>query len=142
MAASPATGKKVLSAPPAARAALASRQATAPPPASARITSPRSDGRLSLNAKSLKATAVVDGVDLIRFEVPAGSPPIEFTINAQGRKVTGRFNAKSLRKAVTAVNEIGADGVAVVIQGRLAGGVLEEAGISITVKPPKPAAAP
>lgn len=89
----------------------------------------------------MKATAVVDGVDLVGFQVPNGSPPVEFTINAQGRKVTGRFNAKSLRKAIAAVTELGVEGVAVVVQGRLASGVLEEAGISITVKPPKPVAA-
>lgn len=138
------TSKSVLNAPSAARAAVAARPAAAPPPGLVHIPPPKKpDGRLRLDARALKVTMVVDPEALAGFEVPAGSSPVEFMITIEGRKVTGRFNAKSLRKAAVAVTEHGAEQVAVVVQGRLAdNNVLEEAGLSVNVKAPKPAAAP
>jgi hypothetical protein len=52
----------------------------------------------------------------------------EFTIAVEGRRITGKFNSKSLRRAVAAAQ--GGD-VVVIVQGKLeAGDILVDAGIS------------
>lgn len=43
--------------------------------------------------------------------------------------ITGEFNAKSLRRVITAIAEHGAENVVIVAQGKLVGDTLEEAGI-------------
>jgi hypothetical protein len=45
------------------------------------------------------------------------------------RRVTADLNAKSVRKAVATISEHGPDGVAVIIQGKLVGDAITEAGI-------------
>jgi len=52
----------------------------------------------------------------------------------------GQFNAKSLRKAVAIVNQLGAENVSAIAQGKLGrGDKLEEAGIIVQPKKPKDA---
>jgi hypothetical protein len=125
-----------LTAPAAARAALASRQAEVPKPTIS--VPPRPGGPLRLMAKALKCTAVVDPAAIAGFMVPNGMPRVEFAVAVDGRKVTGSLNAKGVRKTVA---EHGPESLAVVLVGRLGqGDVLEEAGISAQVKgQPKPA---
>lgn len=108
-----------LTAPAAARSALASRQAEVPKPTIS--VPPRPGGPLRLMAKALKCTAVVDPAAIGGFMVPNGMQRVEFAV---------------------AVAEHGPESLAVVLVGRLGqGDVLEEAGISAQVKgQPKPAA--
>ena len=88
------------------------------------------DGRLRLQARALKVTLVIDPAVLAGLDVPIGKPHVPFVIDVGGRRVTGRFTAKSLRKAVAAVAERGVESVAVVVQAKLAvGDKLEETGI-------------
>jgi hypothetical protein len=98
--------------------------------------------RLRLQAKALKATIVLDPAALTAIVVPPGSPPVAFTINVDGRRVTGKFNAKSLRRAISTINEHDEGQVAVVVQGRLArerdADILVDAGIAAQVKGPRP----
>jgi hypothetical protein len=93
-----------------------------------------------LTAKSIKATVVLDAAALLDI-VANGSGPVPFVIAVGDQSVKGQFNAKTLRRAVTAVREAGAENVAVVVHGRLVGNRLEEAGI-VAQPRSKPAAAP
>jgi hypothetical protein len=131
-------GRTTLTAPPAARAALAARA-----PAPATNEAPKSyalrpGGRLRLAAKALKVSLVLDPAAIAGCIV-SNQARVEFAVAVDGRTVRGSLNAKSVKKAVAAIAEHGADGVAVVLQGKLAAGdVLEEAGLSAQVKVPKP----
>jgi hypothetical protein len=98
--------------------------------------------RLRLSAKSLKCTVVLDASQLAGFEVPNGQPRVAFTIDVGGRAITGEFNSKSLRRVVTAIAEHGAEGVAVIAQGRLVGSAFEDAGIVAQPKTPKASEVP
>ena len=63
-----------------------------------------------------------------------------FTIAVRDQKVAGKFNAKTFRRVVALVREHGADAVAVIAQGKLVNGKLEEAGITGQLRTPKPVA--
>ena len=53
-----------------------------------------------------------------------------------------KFNAKSVRKAQQLIQDAGSNRVVVLCQGKLgAGNTLEETGISVQIKEPKPAEA-
>jgi len=97
---------------------------------------------MSLTAKAIKATLVLDPAAVLLLAVPEGQSKITVRIAVGGRTVTADLNAKSLRRCIGAIKEAGADGVAVVLQGRLdPGDVLVEAGIVAQPKLPKPAVA-
>ena len=65
---------------------------------------------------------------------------MEFVLDIGGRKILGRFNAKSVRRAVATINEHGPGNVATIVQGRLApGDRLEDAGLAAQPKIPKAA---
>lgn len=102
-----------------------------------RPPAPSKSTRLRLSAKSIKATVVLDPAQLAGLVVPNGQPRVGFVIDVAGRAITGEFNAKSLRRAVAAVTEHGAEAVAVIAQGKLVGDALEEAGIVAQPKAPK-----
>ena len=73
--------------------------------------------------------------------MPNGQAKFAVKIRVAGRTLTADLNAKSLRRAVTAVNAAEPGTIAVVIQGRLEGDSILEAGIVAQAKTPKPAAA-
>jgi hypothetical protein len=125
-----------LTAPPAARAAIAARPAVAPK--TVHHVPPKPGGRLRLTAKAFKVTLVVDGTVLADYTVPERDRP-RVTIAAGGRTVTAELNPKSLKKAIATIREHGAEAVAVVLQGNLGpGDVLDQAGISAQLKGPRP----
>lgn len=97
--------------------------------------------QLRLTARTIKATAVVPAEQLAAVQ-PAGvtGPQTAFAIAiGDGTHIRGAFNSKTLRRALAAIAELGADNVAVVVQGNLIGDRLEAAGISAQPKamPPK-----
>jgi len=96
---------------------------------------------MDLTAKTLKATLVLDPEAVGRIVVPAGQPKVTLRITVAGRKLTAEVNAKSLRRCVAAIAEAGPTDVAVILQGKLEGDVLAEAGIAAQPKATKPAAA-
>lgn len=97
---------------------------------------------MDLQAKSLKATVVLDAEAVSRIQIPNGMPKTTLTIAVAGRVVTAEVNSKSLRRCVAAIGAAGPEGVAVVLQGKLeANDVLAEAGIAATPKAQKPAVA-
>ena len=56
-------------------------------------------------------------------------PRVVIDIRLPDRRVSVDLNAKSVRKALAAIGEHGPDGVAVIIQGKLVGDTITEAGI-------------
>jgi len=97
---------------------------------------------MDLQAKTLKATVVLDPEAVGRIVVPTGQPKVTLRITVAGRRLTAEVNAKSLRRAVASVHATGADAVVIVLQGKLEpNDVLAEAGITAQPKAPKAAAA-
>ena len=92
---------------------------------------------LQLLAKSLKCTVVLDPAALAGVVVPNGQAKFQVTIQVGGKMLRAELNSKSVRRCVTTINETGPDAVAVIVQGKLVGEVIEEAGIAATPKQPK-----
>jgi hypothetical protein len=82
-----------------------------------------------LNARSLKCTIVLDPAEVAQIAAADGKPRVVIDIRLPDRRVSVDLNAKSVRKVLAAISEQGPDGVAVVIQGKLAGDAITEAGI-------------
>ena len=82
-----------------------------------------------LNARALKCTIVLDPAEVTQLVAPNGQPRTVIDIRLPDRRLSVDLNAKSVRKAVAAVSEHGPDGVAVIIQGKLVGDTVTEAGI-------------
>jgi hypothetical protein len=95
----------------------------------------------TVSAEALKATVVLDAVELLNIAAPENGPPrLTLSIQTPDRTVTVDLASKSIRKAQAAIRENGADAVACIIQGRLlAGDVLGDAGL--TAQPKGPSAA-
>jgi hypothetical protein len=99
------------------------------------LTAPaRTAPRLRLSSRALKVTTVVDAAALTRVKIPDGLARIPIAIDVAGETYGAELNAKSLRRVIAVIAEHGPDGVAVLVQGKLAGDTIEEAGISAQVK--------
>jgi hypothetical protein len=96
-----------------------------------------------LNARALKCTILLDPAEVAQIVAPDGKPRTAIDIRLPDRRVSVDLNAKSVRKAVAAIGEHGPDGIAVIIQGKLVGDTIAEAGIVAEpkVKPQAVAAA-
>jgi hypothetical protein len=93
-----------------------------------------------VTAKSgLKVTAVLEAAELLDVAVPDGKPRLVLTIRLPDGTVTADLNSKSVRRAVAAIREQGAEAVAAILQGRLSGGTIAEAGLSVQPKGPRKA---
>jgi hypothetical protein len=66
--------------------------------------------------------------------VPNGVPRFVLTIAAGDGRYTADLNAKSVRKAQAAVHEHGAENVAAIVQGKLVGDTIIEAGLVVQPK--------
>jgi hypothetical protein len=92
-----------------------------------------------LTAKSMKVTVVLDPAEVALLEAPDGKPRVAIAIRLPDRRVSVDLSAKSVRKAIVAIREHGSDNVAAIIQGKLAGDTIIEAGLvaQAKVKPPE-----
>jgi hypothetical protein len=70
-----------------------------------------------------------DPAEVAQIVAHDGRPRVVVGIRLPDRRVSADLNAKSVRKAVAAISEYGPDGVAVIIQGKLVGDTIAEAGI-------------
>jgi hypothetical protein len=86
----------------------------------------------------LKVVAAVNAAELLDIEVPDSKPRFVLTIRLPDRTVTADLAAKSVRRAITMVREYGPEAVAAIVQGRLSGSQIAEAGLSVQPKGPKP----
>jgi hypothetical protein len=94
-----------------------------------------------VTAKSgLKVVALLDPAELLDVVGLEGKPRFVLTIRLPDRTVTADLNTKSVRRAITSIREQGADAVAAVLQGRLSGNAITEAGLSVQPKGPRKAA--
>jgi hypothetical protein len=94
-----------------------------------------------LQANKLKVTMVLRAEDLLNVPAPDGKPRVALRIKLPDRVVSTDIAAKSLRRAQTAIRELGADGVAVILQGTLvANDVIADAGLAAQPRAKKEAA--
>jgi hypothetical protein len=96
---------------------------------------------LTVTARSLKCVAVLDATTVLNVECPeGGSARTLLTVRLPDRTLTADLASKSIRKVQAAIDQYGVEGVAVVLQGRLAAGnagdQLVDAGIA-QAKAPK-----
>jgi hypothetical protein len=96
---------------------------------------------MNLEAKALKVTAVLNPAAVAGIPTPNGVPKATLRITAGGRTYSAEINMKSLRRCIATINEAGPDSVAVVLQGKLADNVIQEAGIVAQPKTQKAAVA-
>ena len=94
-----------------------------------------------LNARAMKVTVVLDPAEVAQLVARDGQPRVVVAIRLPDRRVSADLNAKSVRRALATISEHGPDGVSVVVQGKLSGDVITEAGIMAQPKVrPQPAA--
>jgi hypothetical protein len=74
-------------------------------------------------------TVVLDPAEVALIVVPDGRPRVAIDIQLPDRRVSVDLNAKSVRRALATISEHGLDGVAVIIQGKLVGDAITEAGM-------------
>ena len=91
---------------------------------------------MKLNARALKCTLVLDAAGLVD---PGAVARVNLQITVAGaRTFSADVASKSVRKCLTVIAEHGADNVALVLQGKLEGNVVSEAGLVAQVKTPRP----
>jgi hypothetical protein len=85
-----------------------------------------------VRGRAIKVTVVVEAADIATVPVPDGQPRVMLRVAAGGCVVMADVSAKSVRRAIAAVREHGADNVVALVQGKLAGGdALAEAGLAV-----------
>ena len=91
---------------------------------------------MSVTIKALKVTAVVPPAAL--KPLPPGADVVLALEVGDGMKATAKLNPKSYRKALATIAELGAENVAVIVQGQMTRpGVIEGAGIVAQPRKPK-----
>lgn len=96
------------------------------------------------NGRALKVTVLIDSHEIIGLKEPTTARTI-MRVTVAGRTVTADVAGKALRRAQAAIREHGADGVAILIQGKLeADDKIADAGLVAQpkVKPAADAPAP
>jgi hypothetical protein len=97
----------------------------------ARGGSPRPD-----TAARLKVTTRLNEAEVLTITSPKGKPRVTSPIRLPDRTVTAEIASKSLRKTQTAIRDVGADNIALVLQGRLiADDVIAEADFTPKMQP-------
>lgn len=95
-----------------------------------------------LTAKSAKLTLVLDPAEVAAWSVPEGQKHFKFKVRYFDAHIEVQLSTKGVRKTVAIVKELGVDGVAVIIQGKLKIGQttisVEEAGILAQPRSKKP----
>lgn len=89
---------------------------------------------INMTARSLKVTLVLDPTALAGTTVPDGAARITLRVAVEKRTVTAGIAAKSLRRAIATIAETGPEHVALILQGKLVGETIEEAGLSAMPK--------
>jgi hypothetical protein len=92
---------------------------------------------LNLTAGALKCTVVLTPAELLGVHVPDGAPRVTLRVRVDKRTLSASVAAKSVRRAIVALGELGPESVAMVLQGKLVGDTIEDAGLSALPKPAK-----
>jgi hypothetical protein len=94
----------------------------------------------TVTARSLKVTVVLDPIEVLHLGYPPG-PRTALHIDVAGRVVSADLNSKTLRKVITTIQDSREVGCAVILQGKLVGERIEEAGLVAQPKVAKAQAA-
>jgi hypothetical protein len=90
---------------------------------------------VSLTARALKVTLVLDAAQVGQIDLRDGQTTTPFIIEVAGREVRAQVSPKGLRKALGIIGQHGPDHVAVILQGKLGpSDVLAEAGLVAQVR--------
>ena len=71
----------------------------------------------TLTGRTLEETVVLDPAEIAALAVPEGQPRTVLHIRTPDRTVKVDLACKSVRKAQATIQEAGAEGVAVIVQG-------------------------
>jgi hypothetical protein len=97
---------------------------------------------VKLQGRAIKVSIMLDPTGLIGVTVPNGQSRFPLTVEAGGLALQVELSAKSVRRACSMVAEDGPAAVGVLLQGKLVGNRIEDAGIAATPRQPNPAPAP
>jgi hypothetical protein len=93
----------------------------------------------TIQAKSIKATVVLEASDIARLEVPNGVSRVVLRVQVAGRALSADLNAESVRKCIAAIEAAGPVGANVILQGKLEGDDKPlDAGLVAQPKTPRP----
>jgi hypothetical protein len=87
-----------------------------------------------LTAAKLKCTLVLKADELLTIPAPDGKPRVALRIKLPDRVLSADIAAKYLRRAQAAIKDLGAENVAVILQGNLVGDAIADAGLSAMPK--------
>jgi hypothetical protein len=88
----------------------------------------------TLTARALKCTLTLQPSEIAAILTPPDVPRIAIKIEVAGRVLQVSLAAKSVRRAAATIGEHGAENCACVLQGKLVGNAIEEAGLSCMPK--------
>jgi hypothetical protein len=94
-------------------------------------------GNPVLQAKAFKITAVIEAEAIASLNIPNAQPRLPLRIATASRTFRVELAAKSLRKVQAALAAAGPDGLTIIVQGRLEGEHLLDAGIAAQPRTPK-----
>jgi hypothetical protein len=94
-------------------------------------TTATKDQPLTLSVRSLKITTVLPADALAALKVPDGQPRLTLTIEVGDARYSVDLSAKALRKAVSSVRSLGPENCAALLQGRLDGSKIIDAGLTV-----------
>ena len=116
-----------------ARQRLVPSTASAPRPAPVQVRAGE------LGARTVKVSIVVAAGDVLALRATAGQSHVATVIKTPELSLRTTFNAKSVRRAQQLVQEAESNGIVVLCQGKLgAGNTIEEAGLSVQPRGPRP----
>jgi hypothetical protein len=96
--------------------------------------------KLTLNARALKITVPLDAMEVRTLPDPGGQARCQLAITCEGKVYTADIATKSIRKAKSTIAANGVENVFAMIQGKLKGSEITDAGLVAQIKTPKLAA--
>jgi len=103
---------------------------------------PKGADRRVIRGRSIKIVVPLDPAEIVTVATPNGVPRLKLRADVAEHKLVVDVAAKSIRRAIGVIREHGADGVTCIIQGRLVGERIDDAGLSAQPKAQEPKAKP
>jgi hypothetical protein len=93
----------------------------------------------TLTGRTLKVSTLLDPKELLAVSLPEGVPRCILYIHFEDRglALTADVAAKAVRKAQAVIAEHGIDNVTALLQGKLSGLAILEAGLTVNARVPK-----
>jgi hypothetical protein len=93
--------------------------------------------QLTVITKALKVTAPLDAAEIAALPTPDGQARTHLAISCDGKLYRAEVATKSLRKVKTTIAANGVENMFVMVQGKLKGNEIAEAGLTAQVKAAK-----